>query len=64
MGKPKYYVNGYGCFEMRSWSELKDRQIRYICTDYEEVESGLDLFEINDPNADDFGECYVTQITA
>ena len=56
----KYYIEGYGAFEYRPWRELKGRDVRYICTDYEEDPEGIDLYEITDPKAPDFGECYTT----
>ena len=56
------YIEGYGLFEFKPWEDLKGRDIRYICTDYEEDEQGLDLYEVIDPKAPDFGECYVTHI--
>ena len=60
--KEKYWIEGYGRFEFRPWDELKGRDVRYICTDYEEDPEGIDLYEITDPTAPDFGECYTTKL--
>ena len=62
MTRKKCWIEGYGQFEFRPWSELKGRDVRYICTDYEEDDDGLDLYEITNPKAPDFGECYVTKL--
>lgn len=62
--KEKYWIEGYGRFEFRHWDELKGRDVRYICTDYEADPEGIDLYEITDPTAPDFGECYTTKLAA
>jgi len=62
--KEKYWIEGYGSFEFRPWEDLKGRDVRYICTDYEEDDDGIDLYEIIDPKAPDFGECYTTKLAA
>ena len=61
--KEKCYIEGYGTFEYRPWNDLKGRDVRYICTDYEEDPEGIDLYEITDPKAPDFGECYATRLS-
>jgi len=60
--REKYWIEGYGRFEFRPWDELKGRDVRYICTDYEADPEGIDLYEITDPKAPDFGECYTTRL--
>ena len=60
----KAYIEGYGSFEFRPWEDLKGRDVRYICTDYDEDAEGIDLYEITDPKAPDFGECYTTKLAA
>lgn len=58
----KYWIEGYGQFEYKPWDDLKGRDVRYICTDYEDDPEGIDLYEITDPTAPDFGECYATKL--
>ena len=59
----RVHLAGYGDFEFRAWEDLKDRDVRYVCTDWEDDEDeGMDFYEITDPQADDFGTWYATQI--
>ena len=60
MKKIKAYIEGYGSFEYIPWEKLRQRAVRYICTDYEDEPNGIDLYEVIDEKADDFGTCYAT----
>ena len=62
MTRKKYWIEGYGSFEFTPWEDLKNREVRYICTEYEEDPEGIDLYEITNPLDPDFGKCFATKI--
>lgn len=59
----KTVLTPYGKLEYRSWKQLENREIRYAGTDFEYNADPYDIYEIEDPAADDFGVYYATQLT-
>lgn len=53
----RVYVYGFGWMERRHWKELIHRRVRYCGS-----EDGLDVYEVEDEQADDFGTLYATDI--
>jgi len=53
----RVYVFGFGWMERKHWKELIHRQVRYCGS-----EDGLDVYEVTDEQADDFGALYATNV--